>query len=81
LDIRELRDWEKEAELKRTLDRGERYAASLLPHRRSEDVNREITKLEMEVYNLEHEEEVDRVEKMARKRLEEIRKKKARRRK
>ena len=75
MDIREFRDWMKEAEIKEVLDRLERYSASILPHRKAEDVNAEIQAVEMKYYELEYEEEVDRIEDMAKKRLDEMKKK------
>lgn len=81
MDVRDVKAWIKEAGLKIMADRMERYAASLLPHRKTEDVTVELRNLDMKVYELEHEDQLIQIEKMAKKRLAEIKRKKARRRK
>src|SRR4030043_438019 len=44
------------------IKRSENDAASLLPHREAEKVNKEIEKLELAFYEAEHEEEIEEAE-------------------
>jgi len=81
MDVRELKEWLREAEIREITARAERYAASILPHRRPEDINAEIQNIEMRYYELENEDEIERIERMSKRRLEEIRRKRTARRK
>ena len=78
MDIRDIKFWMREASITSLMKRAERYAASILPHRKAEDVNAELDKIKWEFYGLEHEEEIDKTEKAAKERLDKMRKKRKR---
>jgi len=54
--------------------RSERYDAALLPNMIERDMKNRITKLETDMYEIEHEEEIGRIERMARAKREKAKK-------
>jgi len=80
MDIRDIKFWMKEASIASLMKRAESYAASILPHRKAEDVNAELDKIKWEFYGLEHEEEIDKTEKAAKERLEKMKMRRKRKR-
>lgn len=74
MDIRELKLWITEARIKKIFDKAERYAASVLPERGQEEINKEFKRMEYEFYEIEHEDEIDAAEEDVKKHMEKRRK-------
>ena len=72
MDVRDLAVWKREARVRALIRRSENYAASLLPHREAEKVNKEIEKLELTFYEAEHEDEIEEAERDMREHLEKM---------
>jgi hypothetical protein len=72
--LRDEKFWLKEARRQRLIRRLEAYSVSLLPHLNEEAIRREIEEAHQEVYELDHEDEIEAIEKKARARLGELRK-------
>lgn len=49
------------------------YGAALLPHQENASMRRTLEELNMQLYEIDNEDDIEKVEDMARKRLEEIR--------
>jgi len=73
MDIRDFSAWSKEAARRALLRRSEMYGASLLPHQKEDSMRRSIDELNMQMYELDHEDAIARIEALAKRRLEQIR--------
>jgi hypothetical protein len=73
MDIRDFSAWSKEAARRALLRRSEMYGASLLPHQKEDSMRRSIDELNMQMYELDHEDAIARVEGLAKRRLEQMR--------
>jgi len=71
LDVRDFSFWIHEARAKVLRRKMEAYSASLLPHQ--DNIQSQIDELNLQIYSLENEEEIEEIEAVAKKRLEEIR--------
>jgi hypothetical protein len=49
------------------------YSASLLPHQKEDSMRRSLDELNLQFYELDHADAIDKVETLARRRLEQIR--------
>ena len=54
------------------LRRSELYGASLLPHQKEDSMRRSIDELNMQFYELDHEDAIEKVEAQAKRRLEQM---------
>ena len=63
MDIRDLKTWLEEAQMKRLLRKTEAYEASLLPHRKN--ANQEIERLNWQIYETENAEKLDELDRRA----------------
>jgi hypothetical protein len=72
MDIRDFSAWSKEAARRALLRRSEMYGASLLPHQKEDSMRRSIDELNMQMYELDHEDAIARVEVLAKRRLEQM---------
>jgi uncharacterized membrane protein len=75
MDIRDVRFWKNEAIVASLGRRLENYAASLLPYQKKEIIKQMLDETKNNIYSIENEEEIEKIEQMARKRLMEIREK------
>ena len=64
MDIRDLKVWLEEAQMNRLRRKSEAYDASLLPHR-GRDANKEIERLNWQIYETEHAEKLDELDRKA----------------
>ncbi len=74
MDVRDLDAWSKEARRKVLLRRQEAYAASLLPHQEADAMQRMLDDLGMEMYEIDHGDEISEIDAKARQRLEAMKK-------
>jgi hypothetical protein len=81
MGLRDFEDWTTEATRSVLTRRREMCEAALLPHLRQESINRTIDELRFGTYELDHGEEIEEIEEMAKRRLGEIRKELAARKK
>lgn len=65
MDIRDLQVWIEEAKIARLIRQSEAYNASLLPHRKQADVNAEIERLKWKIYETEHGDKIDELDRKA----------------
>ena len=72
MDIRDFSAWSKEAARRTLSRRSEMYSASLLPHQKEDAMRRSLDELNMQMYELDHEDAIARVEALAKRRLEEM---------
>jgi len=72
---RDFEHWTTEAARTVLMRRREMCEAALLPHYRQESINRTMDGLGMALYEIDHGDEIEAIEAMAKKRLEEIREK------
>ena len=81
MGLRDFEDWNAEATRSVLTRRREMCEAALLPHLRQESINRTLDELRFSTYELDHGEEIEEIEAMAKRRLGEIRKELAARKK
>jgi hypothetical protein len=73
MDVRDFSAWSREAARRALLRRSEMYGASLLPHQKEDSMRRSIDELNIQFYELDHEDAIARVEELAKRRLEQMR--------
>ena len=73
MDIRDFSAWSREAARRALLRRSEMYGASLLPHQKEDSMRRSLDELNMQFYELDHGDVIEKVEGMAKRRLEQMR--------
>jgi hypothetical protein len=72
MDVRDFSVWSREAVRRALLRRSEMYGASLLPHQKENTMRRSIDDLNIQFYELDHGEAIEKVEAMAKQRLEQM---------
>ena len=73
MGLRDFEDWHAEAARSVLTRRREMCEAALLPHLRQESINRTLDELRFAMYELDHGEEIEDIEAMAKRRLVEVR--------
>ena len=72
MDIRDFVFWSREANMRGLLSRMEAYTASLLPHQDGKVIKSKLDSIKWQVYDLDNEEDIEKIEVMAKKRLKEV---------
>jgi hypothetical protein len=72
MDIRDFSAWSREAKRKALMRRSEMYGASLLPHQTETTMRRSIDDLGLQMYEIDHEDAIARIEGLAKRRLEQM---------
>jgi hypothetical protein len=70
MDLRDFDLWIQEAHRRSLGRRAELYSAALLPNQKADTVRREMDKIRLGLYEMDNEDSIEAVEKMARERLE-----------
>ena len=73
MDIRDFSVWRREAYANSLRRKMEAYSASLLPHLEREAMKSQYDDVCWRLYGLEHEESIDSIEELAKKRLDKMR--------
>ena len=73
MDVRDFELWAAEAKHRVLWRRSEMYGAALLPNQREESIRRALDDLDGQLYVIENEDEIDGIEKEAKRRLDEVR--------
>ena len=72
MDVRDFSAWSHEALRRMLRRRSELYGASLLPHQKESSMRRSLDELNMQIYELDHGDEIEKAEAMAKQRLEQM---------
>ena len=72
MDVRDFSAWATEAMRRALRRRWEMYGASLLPYQKENVMRRSIDDLSMQMYEIDHGDEIEKTEVLAKQRLEQM---------
>lgn len=78
MDVRDFSAWSQEAARRVLQRRSEAYAAALLPHQMETDMRRTLDALSLQFYELDHADEIEDIDALAKRRLEDMKNKRGR---